>query len=218
MSYYGKLILMNNNTIFVIILLVSTFLTSTLTMLPAAHAGGGDDDDHDKRGDSNKQRVEEDGAGAIADCDWNDIEESGFRCKAAAATDEGKIRDGGTTPPPTDGAFTVTGEGSEGSAVCDRPTQLEFVIIFSAQGDGTLTGSYTVSTIGFVREGVITEGTTDGNTYTLSGENLSICGNPSPVIGEITISGDCGDDVTITYEDPATVVTFEEGDVDCTLL
>jgi hypothetical protein len=206
---------MNNNTVFVILLLASTFLTSTLTMLPAAHAGVGDDDDHDKRGDSNKQRVEEDGAGAIADCDWNDIEESDFRCKAAAATDGGIIRDGGTTPP-TDGAFTVTGEGSEGSAVCDTPTQLDFVISFSAQGDGTVTGTYTVSTIGFVREGVITEGTTDGNTYTLSGENVSVCG--TPVAGEITISGDCGDDVTITYEDPATVVTFEEGDVDCTLL
>ena len=103
--------LMNNNTIFVIILLVSTFLTSTLTMLPAAHAGGGDDDDHDKRGDSNKQRVEEDGAGAIADCDWNDIEESDFRCIASAATDEGIIRDdGGTTPPPPpeDAELSVT--------------------------------------------------------------------------------------------------------------
>src|SRR5919107_2023055 len=99
MSYYDKLILMNNNTILVILLLASTFLNSTLTMLPAAHAEGGDDDDHDKRGDGNKQRVEEDGAGAIADCDWNDIEESDFRCIAAAATDESIIRDREPTEP-----------------------------------------------------------------------------------------------------------------------
>ncbi len=51
-------------------------------MLPAAHAEGGDNDDDDKRGDGNKQKVEEEGAGAIADCDWNDIEESDFLCIA----------------------------------------------------------------------------------------------------------------------------------------
>jgi hypothetical protein len=87
---------MNNSTTFAILLLAATFLTSTITMLPAAYAGGGDgDDNNDKRGDGNKQRVEEEGAGAIADCDWNDIEESDFRCIAAAATDEGIINDGG---------------------------------------------------------------------------------------------------------------------------
>jgi hypothetical protein len=211
MSYYDKLILMNNNTIFVILLLASPYLNSTLTMLPAAHAEGGDDDDHDKRGDGNKQRVEEDGAGAIADCDWNDIEESDFRCIATAATDEGRIiRDGGTTPPPpppTDVPFTVTGEGSEGSVVCDPPApDVEAFITFSAQGDGTVTGTYTFSApdLRFVREGVITEGTTDGQTYTLSGENESVCGAPPfgfpTVIDEVTISGDCGDDVQSRME------------------
>ena len=84
-----------------------------------------------------------------------------------------------------------------------------------------MTGTYTFSAIGFVREGVITEGTTDGQTYTLSGENESVCGAPPfgfpTVIDEVTISGDCGDDVTITYEDPLTVATFT-GDVDCALL
>jgi hypothetical protein len=86
---------MNNSTAFAILLLAATFLTSTITILPAAYAGdGGDgDDNNDKRGDGNKQRVEEEGAGAIADCDWNDIEESDFRCIAAAATDEGIISD-----------------------------------------------------------------------------------------------------------------------------
>jgi hypothetical protein len=215
---------MNNTTIFAIFLLVGTFLTSTITMLPAAYAGGGDgDDNNDKRGDGNKQRVEDEGAGAIADCDWNDIEESDFQCIAAAATDEGIIRDdGGTTPPPPpDVSFTVVGEGSEGEVVCDPPApDRETFISFSAGGeDGTVTGTYTFSdpVAPFTREGVITEGTTDGNTYTLSGENLSICGAPGTVVDEITISGDCGDDVTITYEDPATVATFT-GDVECTVL
>ena len=219
---------MNNKTFLAIaFLLAGTLLTTATTAMVPAYAGG-DDDDHDKRGDGNKQRVQEEGAGAIADCDWNDIEESDFRCIAAAATDEGTIiRDGGTTPPPpppTDGPFTVTGEGSEGSTVCDPPApDVEAFISFSAQGDGTVTGTYTFSApdLRFVREGVITEGTTDGQTYTLSGENESVCGAPptgtQTVIDEVTISGDCGDDVTITYEDPLTVATFT-GDVDCALL
>jgi hypothetical protein len=108
--------------------------------------------------------------------------------------------------------------------VCDPPApDVEAFISFSAQGeDGTVTGTYTFSApdVFFTREGVITEGTTDGNTYTLSGENESVYGTGSPpqtVVDEITISGDCGDDVTIRYVDPATVATFT-GDVECTLL
>jgi hypothetical protein len=50
---------LNVNTILVIVLLAGTFLTSTITMLPVAYAGGNDDDNTDKRGDGNKQRVEE---------------------------------------------------------------------------------------------------------------------------------------------------------------
>jgi hypothetical protein len=208
---------MNNNTIFVILLLASTFLTSTLTMLPAAHARGGDNDDDDKRGDGNKQKVEEEGAGAIADCDWNNIEESDFLCIARAGE---IIRDGGTTPPPV--PFTVSGEGSEGSVVCDPPApDVEAFIRFAAQRDGTVSGTYTFSAPdanNFIREGVITEGTTDGNTYTFSGENLSVCSSGGPsTVGETTISGFCGDDVTITYEDPFTVATFT-GNVDCDAL
>jgi hypothetical protein len=87
---------------------------------------------------------------------------------------------------------------------------------------GTVTGTYTFSFpdlegVPFTREGVITEGTTDGSTYTLSGENIFVCGSGLTFEGEVTISGDCGDDVTITYEDANSVATFT-GDVDCTLI
>ena len=67
--------------------------------------------------------------------------------------------------------------------------------------------------------GVLTDGTTDGNTYTLSGTNQPVCpddqGNqlPAPMI----LSGDCGDGVTITYRDPNTEGTLT-GNVECTLL
>ena len=66
---------MNNNTILAIaFLLAGTLLTATVAMVPAAYAGGD--------GDGNKQKVEEDSSGAIADCDNNEVERAGFDCIA----------------------------------------------------------------------------------------------------------------------------------------
>ena len=76
-----------NNTILAIALLLAGTLLTGATAMTQAYAGGDDDDDH-KGGDGNKQKVEDDSAGAIADCDKNDVEESDFDCIAAAATDE----------------------------------------------------------------------------------------------------------------------------------
>jgi hypothetical protein len=78
--------------------------------------------------------------------------------------------------------------------VCDPPAlDEEAFISFSAQGDVTVTGTYTFSVPdanNFIRKGVITEGTTDGSTYTLSGENLGVCSSGGPsTVGETTISG-----------------------------
>jgi hypothetical protein len=53
-------------------------------MIPAAYAGGNDDDnheEHEKDGDGNKQQVEEDSAGILADCDTNDAD-SIYICSA----------------------------------------------------------------------------------------------------------------------------------------
>ena len=70
---------MNNNTILAIaFLLAGTLLTATIAMVPAAYAGG---EDHDS-GDGNKQKVEDESAGAIADCDNNEVERAGFDCIA----------------------------------------------------------------------------------------------------------------------------------------
>ncbi|HKG87543.1 MAG TPA: hypothetical protein VKA95_04400 [Nitrososphaeraceae archaeon] len=76
---------MNNNTILAItFLMAGTLLTTAITtMVPAAYAGGDDD--------GNKQKVDDESAGAIADCDDNDVEEAGFDCVAQAASDE--VRD-----------------------------------------------------------------------------------------------------------------------------
>jgi hypothetical protein len=71
---------MNNNTILAIaFLLAGTLFTATMTMAPA-YAGGD--------GDGNKQKVEDESAGAIADCDNNEVERAGFDCIAIAEIGE----------------------------------------------------------------------------------------------------------------------------------
>jgi hypothetical protein len=87
---------MNNSitprmTVFIIAAALLTAVTTTTTvgMVPAAYAGGDDDDgdDHkkyDKDGDGNKQQVEDESAGILADCDENHVTENAhFECHAS---------------------------------------------------------------------------------------------------------------------------------------
>jgi hypothetical protein len=81
---------MNNNTILrmSVFLITATLLvtvTTALTMVPAAYAEGDDDDDNDHNGDGNKQKAEDESAGAIADCDDNNVETGDFECVASSA-------------------------------------------------------------------------------------------------------------------------------------
>jgi hypothetical protein len=99
---------MNNKTILIMaFLLAGTLLTSTMSIAPALaekdYNDNHDDDwkdgkDRDGKdgsdGDGNKQKVEDDSAGAIADCDKNEVERADFDCIAAAATDESEIGTG----------------------------------------------------------------------------------------------------------------------------
>src|SRR5918993_5696269 len=81
---------MNNSitptmTLFIIAAALLTAVTTTTTvgMVPAAYAGGDDGDDQ-KDGDGNKQQVEDESAGAIADCDENHVGENAhFECHAS---------------------------------------------------------------------------------------------------------------------------------------
>src|SRR5215207_1310093 len=96
---------MNNHTIIRIsvFLIAATLLvtvTTALTMVPAAYAEGDHDDDRkngdrdkhdwddhengDDNGDGNKLSADEESAGAIADCDDNDVENN-FECVASSA-------------------------------------------------------------------------------------------------------------------------------------
>jgi hypothetical protein len=139
-------------------------------------------------------------------------------------TDEQK-----SLPPSSPTGFTITGSGlvsSEtilcvtGPATPDPTLSVEF----SAQSDGTTSGTYTLSitdSMGThaIREGVFTSGTTDGSTFGLSGENLAFCGDLEGGISVLpmSISGDCGDGVEIIYGDLNTGATAFTGNVECTL-
>jgi hypothetical protein len=73
---------LKNNTILAIaFLLAGTLLTAATTAMAPAYAGG----------DGNKQKVEDESAGSIADCDKNEVTQADFECIAAAATEEGVI-------------------------------------------------------------------------------------------------------------------------------
>jgi hypothetical protein len=131
------------------------------------------------------------------------------------------------TFPPILARFTVAGTGESERIFCGPVSNRGFNVEleFSAEEgrDGTVTGTFNLQFSGFDgvavnADGTITYGTTDGNTFTLSGElpSQSICAPPvEPNL--VTISGDCGDDVTITYQDNEGANAQLIADVECTL-
>ena len=70
-----------------------------------------------------------------------------------------------------------------------------------------------------VIDGHITDGTTDGNTFSLTAaRERTLCGGS--VTGEVTISGGCGDDATVRYDETHGLDHGSgtlTGDVECTL-
>jgi hypothetical protein len=117
-------------------------------------------------------------------------------------------------------AITGTGEGQIVS--CKFPTLILSGITLDldfSQSDGTVSGAYEITGTGpdnFIIDGTITDGISDGSIYSLTGEGESLCPIPLSTV-EITINGDCGDDVTINYEEPQASGVFPGSDVDCSL-
>jgi hypothetical protein len=126
---------MNNKTnLAIAFLLAGTLLSGTTAMAPVFAEN--DDDDkrhdndkkHDKGGDGNKQKVEDESAGSIADCDKNEVERADFECLANAATEDSEIneRDG------DGGLFPIDGECQgalvevevDGITICVPPGQV----------------------------------------------------------------------------------------------
>ena len=78
----------NKTTLAIAFLLAGTLFIGTMAMAPV-YAGG---DSHKKGEDGNKQKVEDESAGAIADCDKNEVERADFNCFANAATEDSILR------------------------------------------------------------------------------------------------------------------------------
>jgi hypothetical protein len=126
--------------------------------------------------------------------------------------------------PPSPTGFSVTGTGESEVILCGisiRGTDGELEFSAEEGTDGTVTGTFNLQFNGGGTpvnvDGTFTDGTTDGNTFTLSGEHsVVLCLPPiDPIL--FTISGDCRDDVTITYEDNQAITSQFIADVVCTL-
>jgi hypothetical protein len=108
-------------------------------------------------------------------------------------------------PPPTGGiSGTVSGEILCGTIAVQRSV---FINVFE-NDDGTVGGIIEIGAGGPLLD--VNGGTTDGNTFSISGP-IGICS------GAFTISGDCGTDIMVSYEEDDASGTLT-GDVECTLL
>jgi hypothetical protein len=114
----------NKTTLAIAFLLAGTLFTGTMAMAPV-YAGG---DSHKKGGDGNKQKVEDESAGAIADCDKNEVERADFNCFANAATEDSEIneRDGDGNLFPRDGECqgALVEVEIDGITICVPPGQV----------------------------------------------------------------------------------------------
>ena len=144
-------------------------------------------------------------------------ESGNFNC------DENMIKSGGDNTecipsgpePPTPSAqpFTISGQGN-GDFRCAIGDLGGISISAQGEEDGTVTGTVTLFIIGGSSQNSVTGGTTDGNTFSLTGQSTAgFCGNASP----FTVSGGCGNDVIISYADSFFSGTYI-GNVECTLL
>ena len=123
---------------------------------------------------------------------------------------------------PTDFTVTGTGTGNSKSFKCNPPVPPDLTIsmnfLLSING-GIANGTYFIfASDGNSVPGVLTDGSTNGNTFTLSGINTAACedNQGNAPTDTITISGRCGDGVKISYRDPNTKATFT-GNVECIL-
>jgi hypothetical protein len=109
------------------------------------------------------------------------------------------------TPPPTGGPIisgTVSGQILCGTIAVQRSV---FINVFE-NDDGTVEGIIEPVAGGPLLD--VNGGTTDGNTFSISGP-IGICG------GAFTISGDCGTDIMVSYEEDDASGSLT-GDVACT--
>jgi hypothetical protein len=145
-------------------------------------------------------------------------ESDNFNCDenmiTSASDDIDCIPSGPAPPTPSAQPFTISGGGS-GDFRCAIGDLGGISISAQGEEDGTVTGTVTLTIIGGASsQNSVTGGTTNGNTFSLTGQSTpGFCGDASA----FTVSGGCGNDVMISYADSFFSGTYI-GNVECTLL
>ena len=115
------------------------------------------------------------------------------------------------TPPPT--VITIITGNAVGTISCEGEEEADAGLGFFADvaEDGTVTGGVNIEIVQMaIVTLAVTGGTTDGNTFSLSGESGFCSEEP------FTITGDCGVEGFVSYEDPNGIGNFGSADVLCT--
>ena len=117
------------------------------------------------------------------------------------------------TPPPT--VITIITGNAVGTISCEGEEEATAGLGFFADvaEDGTVTGSVNIEVLNMaIVTLAVTGGTTDGNTFSLSGESGFCSEEP------FTVTGDCGVGGSVRYEDPNGIGNFGSADVACTVV
>jgi hypothetical protein len=123
----------------------------------------------------------------------------------------------GPAPPTPSVPFTIVNAGSVTGALnlCEEGTTLASSMEIDVTGDenGRVTGTVTIDEAINVFPLQITSGTTDGNTFSLSGPEGRCAG------GAFTVSGECGINASVRYEEGDAFGNYGSAPgVECTLL
>jgi hypothetical protein len=190
---------------FLTVLVVAIIIVlSPLSPLPVSASSDSDESDT-----NTEQRLQQKNLGSGEsdnfNCDENMITSaSGVDCIPSGPA--------APTPPPPTGAFTISGQGGiVFTCGLGEPFTGTLLIDVERQEDGSVTGTATAITGIGINIMTVTDATTDGNTFSLSGVG-GRC-----LQGAFTVNGDCGTDVMASYEEGEGTATFT-GDVECTLL
>jgi hypothetical protein len=194
--------LMSIPTFLTVIVVAGVIALISLSPLPASASS---DSDESETNAEQRLRQKNLGSGESSDfnCDENMITSaSGADCIPS-----------GPAPPTPAIPFTIVGSLGGAITTCEQQNlPSNMAIDVTGEESGTVTGTVTLDEAIVVFTLPVTGGTTDGNTFSLSGEDGRCNG------GAFTVSGNCGTDVfPVSYEEDDASGTFA-GNVECTLL
>lgn len=144
-------------------------------------------------------------------------ESTNFNCAEnmiTSASDSIECIPSGPTPPTPLAQPSTIGGTLDGTLTCGVAAVPATAFITNVAGDavGIVTGFFEINVLGQgTFQLAVNGGTTDGNTYSLSGASGACSGPP------FTVIGNCRSGVTVSYGEDGSSGSFT-GDVTCTLL